>query len=117
MYNCVMKELSKNLIASSLAPLVLLILRRQKSYGYEIIQQLKEKTGNKLDIAEGTLYPLLKKMEEKEWIESKWLKAENGRERKYYFITEKGEKELQSQKNQWDTITNIMNQLWKPSLT
>jgi len=113
-----MKEINKELVASSLTPLVMLILNRQKSYGYEIIQQLKEKTANKLDIAEGTLYPLLKKLEEKEWISSEWLKAESGRERKYYAVTEKGQRELQSQKSQWETINNLMNQLWnQPSLT
>ena len=117
MYHCVMKELNKDLMASSLAPMVLLILQRQESYGYEIIQQLKDKTGGELAVAEGTLYPMLKKMEEKEWVESSWKKADTGRERKYYAVTDKGNKELEQQLSQWTYINNLILKLWKPELS
>ncbi len=109
-----MKELNKDLMASSLAPMVLLILKRQESYGYEIIQQLKDKTGGELAVAEGTLYPVLKKMEEKEWVESNWKKADTGRERKYYALTDKGQQELEQQLSQWTYINNLIQKLWKP---
>lgn len=112
-----MKEVGKDLIASSLAPMVLMILKRQESYGYELIQHLREKSGGQLDVAEGTLYPVLKKMEAKEWIEAEWKKADNGRERKYYKITSKGMKELDSQVGQWGFIYDLMQQLWQPHLT
>lgn len=118
MYVCrVMKEIGKDLIASSLAPMVLMILKRQESYGYDLIQQLKEKSGGNLEVAEGTLYPILKKMETKAWIEAEWKKAENGRERKYYKITNKGMAELDAQIGQWDFIYHLMQQLWQPTLT
>lgn len=104
-------------MASSLAPMVLLILKRQESYGYEIIQQLKDKTGGELAVAEGTLYPVLKKMEEKLWLQSSWKKADTGRERKYYAITEKGIKELEEQLSQWNFINNLITKLWKPEIS
>jgi len=107
-----MKELNKDLMASSLAPLVLLILRRQESYGYQIIQDLKEKTGAGLNVAEGTLYPVLKKMESKEWIAGEWKKGITGRERRYYSITEKGLQELSSQYQQISFINEIITKLW-----
>lgn len=99
-------------MASSLAPLVLLILRRQESYGYQIIQDLKEKTGAGLNVAEGTLYPVLKKMESKEWIAGEWKKGITGRERRYYSITEKGLQELSSQYQQISFINEIITKLW-----
>ncbi len=99
-------------MASSLAPLVLLILRRQESYGYQIIQDLKEKTGGGLNVAEGTLYPVLKKMESKEWIAGEWKKGIAGRERRYYSITEKGLQELSSQYQQISFINEIITKLW-----
>lgn len=118
MYVCAaMKEVGKDLIASSLAPMILMLLKRQESYGYELIQHLKEKSGGQLDVAEGTLYPVLKKMEAKEWIEANWKKAETGRERKYYKITIKGIKELEAQVDQWGFIHDLMQQLWQPHLT
>ena len=113
MYNCFVKELSKDLIASSLGPMIFMILKRQESYGYEIIQQLKDKTGGELSIAEGTLYPVLKKMEEKEWIKGDWKKADNGRERRYYSITEKGNQELEEQISQWNFLHHLINNLWQ----
>ncbi|MGY3211340.1 PadR family transcriptional regulator [Mucilaginibacter sp. HD30] len=112
-----MQELNKDLMASSLAPMVLLILKRQESYGYEIIQQLKDKTGGELAVAEGTLYPVLKKMEEKQWLQSSWKKADTGRERKYYAITEKGTRELEEQLSQWNYVNNLITKLWKPEIS
>lgn len=112
MYICFMIELNKEFMASSLTPLVLMILRRQESYGYQIIQELKNKTGGELKIAEGTLYPILKKMESKDWIEGTWKKAESGRERKYYILTKNGEKELEEQYSQLNFINDLINKLW-----
>ena len=107
-----MKELSKDLMASSLAPMILLILKRQENYGYEIIQQIRDQTGGELNVAEGTLYPVLKKMEEKKWIEGTWKKVDTGRERRYYKLTSKGTQELDQQINQWNFINDIINKLW-----
>lgn len=99
-------------MASSLTPLILLILRRQESYGYQIIQELKDKTEGELNIAEGTLYPLLKKMESKNWIEGVWKKADSGRERRYYTLTNKGKQELEVQYSQLNFINDLIFKLW-----
>ncbi len=112
-----MKAIGKDLMASSLAPLILMTLARQESYGYEIIQQLKEKSGGQLDVAEGTLYPVLKKMEAKGWIQADWKKAGTGRERRYYTITDAGKAELETQVGQWEFIHHLIQQLWQPNLT
>ncbi|RYZ75891.1 MAG: PadR family transcriptional regulator [Proteobacteria bacterium] len=92
--------------------MILLILRRQESYGYQIIQELKEKTGGELKIAEGTLYPVLKKMESKAWIEGAWKKVDSGRERRYYILTDKGNQELEAQYSQFNFINDLFNKLW-----
>jgi len=107
---------SKDLIAASLAPLVLMILSESENYGYELIQQLKSRSKEQLNIAEGTLYPVLKKMEEKKWVVSKWKMGESGKQRKYYAITKKGKDQLSEQVNQWNFFNNLIQQLWKPSL-
>lgn len=112
-----MKELSKELMASSLAPMVLMILRGQENYGYEIIQQLCAKTGGHLNVAEGTLYPVLKKMEAKGWIEGSWKKSETGRERRYYALTDEGKQELEQQYSQWNFINDLIHKLWNQPLS
>jgi len=112
MYIRFMVELNKDFMASALTPLILIILRRQESYGYQIIQDLKEKTGGELNVAEGTLYPVLKKMESKEWIAGEWKKMDSGRARRYYVLTGKGRQELEEQYSQLNFINDLINKLW-----
>jgi DNA-binding PadR family transcriptional regulator len=112
-----MIELNKEIMASSLAPIVLMLLRSQESYGYQIIQGLRDKTAGQLNIAEGTLYPILKKMESKKWIEGTWKKADSGRERRYYSITFKGKQELEQQYSQWNFINELIHKLWNQPIS
>ncbi|KLT65780.1 PadR family transcriptional regulator [Pedobacter sp. BMA] len=109
-----MIEINKELMAGSLTPIVLLILRRQESYGYQIIQELKDKTEGELAVAEGTLYPILKKMESKDWIKGEWKRINSGRERKYYTLTKNGQKELDTQYTQLNFINDLITKLWNP---
>jgi DNA-binding PadR family transcriptional regulator len=110
-----MIENSKDFIAASLIPLVLIILSESENYGYELIHQLKSRSEAKLNIAEGTLYPVLKKMEEKKWLASKWKNAESGKQRKYYSITKKGKKQLYDQIEQWSFFNNLIQKSWNQS--
>jgi PadR family transcriptional regulator, regulatory protein PadR len=109
-----MIEINKDLIAASLAPMLLMILERGESYGYDLIQQLKQRSNGELNIAEGTLYPVLKKMEEKEWIKAVWKTADNGRDRRYYSITRKGKEQLKEQVSQWNFVNQLIHQLCLP---
>jgi PadR family transcriptional regulator, regulatory protein PadR len=112
-----MPELPKDLIAASSFSIILAILNEGESYGYEIIKSIREKSNGQLEFAEGTLYPILKKMEAENWISSKWKLAENGRERKYYKITGAGKKQLLTEKKNWQSVNQILEQLWAQHLT
>ena len=105
---------TKDLVAASLAPLILMILTESENYGYDLIQQLKNRSKGKLNIAEGTLYPVLKKMEGKKWITGKWKAADSGKKRKYYAITKKGKDQLNEQVDQWNFFNNLIQQSWNP---
>jgi PadR family transcriptional regulator PadR len=109
-------DVSKDLIAASLTPLMLMILAESENYGYELIQLLKNRSDAKLIIAEGTLYPVLKKMEEKKWVTSKWRTAESGKQRKYYSITKKGRDQLDEQIVQWNFFNNLIQKSWKQDI-
>lgn len=106
-------EFSKDLIASVAAPLILSILNRQESYGYDIIKQVKEASGGKLEFSDGTLYPILRKLETKGLIKSEWRIAENEKRRRYYQITSKGELQFEQERSNWDFMYGLLNQLWK----
>ena len=111
-----MADISKDLVAASLASIILMILAESENYGYELIQQLKTRSKGKLNIAEGTLYPVLKKMEGKKWIVGKWKTGDSGKLRKYYAITKKGKDQLSEQVGQWNFFNNLIQQSWKPNL-
>lgn len=107
--------LSKELMAASTRPLILTILKRGESYGYQIIQDAKQFSGGTLEWSDGMLYPVLHKLQKDGCIQSRWVISEEGRKRKYYSITEIGIAELQTAKNQWSSIHAVLEQIWGPA--
>ncbi len=106
--------LAKDMVAASAKPLLLSILAEGESYGYEIIQKVRELSGGEIQWSDGTLYPLmLHRLEREELIESEWKEADTGRERKYYFLSAKGRKVLEAERQQWLTVHNTLCKLWK----
>ncbi|TFF91764.1 MAG: hypothetical protein EU543_06195 [Promethearchaeota archaeon] len=77
------------------------------TYGYQLMKELEKKTSDMLIIEEGTLYPLLKNLERDELIESK--KQKTGRRRKYYFITENGDKILNYLTGYYSKLTKAIS--------
>jgi PadR family transcriptional regulator PadR len=71
---------------------ILAIIQQKEVYGYEISQTLKGYGFG--DISEGTIYPLLLRLEKNECLTSKYSESNQGPKRKYYLLTEKGEQEL-----------------------
>lgn len=102
---------SKDLIAASATPLVLSILQQGDSYGYEIIQKIREASGGSMDWADGMLYPILHRLEKKEWVESYWGQSESGRKRKYYKLRRSGRKALKDQRQTWTEIYALLQRL------
>ena len=100
----------KGLIAGSSALLVLSLLKEQERYGYELIKTLKDRSNDAFDFKEGTLYPILHKMENEGWIRSE-SKTVNGRTRRYYAITARGVKQLEVQQEQWSHLSSAVNQV------
>lgn len=74
-----MEKISKELIGASTIPIILSILSKKESYGYEIIKNVKDISDGKLAFKDGTLYPVLHKLEKRELIESYWKIAESGK--------------------------------------
>lgn len=111
--------LAKDLVAASSKPLVLSILADGESYGYEILQKVRELSGGHIEWSDGMLYPVLHRLEREKLIESEWKEAESGRERKYYFLSSKGKKTLVAEREQWLKVHNTLCKLWKikPALT
>ena len=105
--------LSKELVAASTVPLVLSLLGQGESYGYALIQRVRDLSGGKIEWTEGMLYPVLHWMEREKMIESEWRTAETGRKRKYYRIRREGRKALKEEQQQWITVHTTLAELWK----
>lgn len=107
-----MSKISKELVGASAVPIILSILDKSESYGYEIMQKVKELSENRIEWKEGSLYPVLHKLEKNGYIKSLWKMAENGRHRKYYAINKKGRKALQEEIENWKLVHTMLTELW-----
>lgn len=102
--------MDKGYISGSTKLLVLNLLNEKSFYGYEIIKTLKTRSNDVFDMKEGTLYPILHKLENEELIISSNQEV-SGRTRKVYSITDKGIKELAKSKKEWEEFSLAVNQV------
>jgi PadR family transcriptional regulator PadR len=96
--------INKGLIGGSTPLLLLSLLENRDCYGYEIIKILEERSDQTFSFKEGTLYPVLHKLENDGHVRS-YYKEKDGRQRRYYAITERGIKQLAEEKAQWERFS------------
>ena len=106
-------QINKDLIAASSTPMVLAILAEADSYGYAIIQRVRELSGGRLEWTDGMLYPVLHRLERLGHVKARWEIAESGRRRKYYRITSQGRKQLSEERSQWQAVDAALRGLWQ----
>jgi DNA-binding PadR family transcriptional regulator len=83
------------------------VLRRGPAHGYAIIAALRERSGGDFDLAEGTIYPALHRLERSGLIESS-IDATQGRRRRTYALTARGRKEFTAQRRAWQSYVANM---------
>lgn len=103
---------SKELVAASSRPLILSILAEGESYGYAIIQRVRELSGGRLEWTEGMLYPVLHRLERQGLVKAVWRTSETGRKRKYYRILRQGNAALAEERQQWLSVHSTLTNLW-----
>lgn len=81
-------------------------------YGYSLKQELSDRG---LDINEGTLYPLLRRLESQGLLESDWQVVDDARPRRYYRISPMGRTILSNLTEEWRSLVNVMNGLLLPA--
>ena len=100
----------KGYMSGSSRMLVLNLLSEKSLFGYELIKTLKQRSNDVFDMKEGTLYPILHKLENEELISSSNQEV-SGRVRKVYHITEKGNRVLAKEKQEWREFSLAVNQV------
>jgi PadR family transcriptional regulator, regulatory protein PadR len=109
-------EINKDLVAASSTPIVLAILAQGDSYGYAILEQVRQLSGGRLEWTDGMLYPVLHRLERLGLVEARWEVAESGRRRKYYRITPQGRAQLEDERSQWEAVDATLRGIWRALL-
>jgi DNA-binding PadR family transcriptional regulator len=97
------------LVGSTVEMLVLKLLSERAMYGYEIIQVVNERTAGAFNWKEGTLYPLLHRLEGKGFLLTEWQLGESGKKRKYYTVSAKGLTHATEKVAEWRTFNHSVN--------
>jgi PadR family transcriptional regulator PadR len=105
-------DINKDLIAASSTPIVLAILAEGDSYGYAILQRVRELSQGRMEWTDGMLYPVLHRLERLGHVEARWETSENGRRRKYYQLTDGGRAQLAEERRQWQAVDTTLRGLW-----
>ncbi|MGC9468463.1 MAG: PadR family transcriptional regulator [Anaerolineae bacterium] len=95
-------------VKGSLSLLILDALSKGASYGYQIAKEIKTRSSDVLDFQEGTLYPALHKLEKEGLVEASLATVE-GRQRRYYRLTEAGTRALAKERRAWATYVQAVN--------
>ena len=106
-----MNRLSKQMLDGNVETMLMAVLEAGPSYGYALVKELNARAAGLLKLGEGTVYPVLHRMEEKGLVAAKWRKAENGRERKYYHLSPAGKTALARNRSQWDQLASAMGRI------
>lgn len=106
-------EINKDLVAASSTPIVLAILAEGDSYGYAILQRVRELSGGQIEWTDGMLYPVLHRLERLSYIQARWETSESGRRRKYYRITPSGLERLAEERRQWQAVDSTLRGIWR----
>lgn len=88
--------------------LVLSVLADGPLHGYAVIEQLRSQSGEVFDLAEGTVYPVLHRLELAGYLDSQWSEVA-GRRRRSYRLTRAGTAQLEQQRDNWHVFSSSMN--------
>ena len=105
----------RDLIKGSSDSLLLCLIEQQPTYGYQIIKELDRRSQGYFKFKEGTLYPALHRLEKSGLMLGRWQMLPNSRQRRYYYITDKGRSRLAVERIQWQDFLNAMKLIIQPA--
>jgi len=91
--------------------LILTMLQEDSRHGYEMGKLIELRSGGRIQFHISSLYPILVRMQNRGWITSRWVEKEGERRRRYYRITEKGERALTEQRRRWEEFSVAVNEV------
>src|SRR5271155_389162 len=103
-----MNEAKPELLRGTLDMLVLKVVALGPSHGYAIAQRLQQISKEFFQVHQGSLYPALHRLEDKAWLQAKWKESETGRQAKFYELTRKGRKQMESEVIHWERLCDAV---------
>jgi transcriptional regulator len=100
-----MPERDLDLLQGTLDMLLLKALSLEPLHGYAIAHRVQQLSQDALRVEEGSLYPALHRMEERGLVESEWGVSENNRRARYYRLTRKGRRQLETEAAEWRRLS------------
>jgi PadR family transcriptional regulator len=91
--------------------IVLAALSAGPAHGYAVIEEIRRRTAGSFDLAEGTVYPVLHRLEEAGLLAGRWVTAESGRRRRVYALTRRGLRELAERRAVWERFSEAIGSL------
>jgi len=106
---------SVDLRKGSVELLLLSLLENESRHGYEIGKLIEQRSGGRITFRVSSLYPVLCRMEERDWIKGRWVEHPGERRRRFYSLTRKGRQALDEERRAWREFTRGVNLVLEPS--
>jgi PadR family transcriptional regulator PadR len=103
-----MTEDRAEFLKGTLDMLVLKVLALGPSHGYAIAQRMQQISKDFFQVHQGSLYPALHRLEDRGWLQAEWKVSETGREAKFYALTKKGRKRLETEVLNWERLAEAV---------
>lgn len=101
-------------LQGTLEVLILRSLQASPNHAYGISQFLERQSGDEFEVDNGSLYPALQRLLQREWIAAQWKTSPNGRRARYYRLTPLGRKQLVHATTQWRRFVEAMGRILAP---
>lgn len=103
-----MKESKTDLLQGTLDMLILKILALGPMHGYGVAVRIEQVSKEVLRVNQGSLYPALRRLERRGWIDAEWGDSENNRRARYYHLTKEGRRRLQQETREWERLAQAV---------
>ena len=102
------------MLQGTLDMLVLQSLLFGPAHGYTIARVIAQRSDALLKVGQGSLYPALQRLEDREWIASFWGTSENNRKARYYRLTPLGKRQLAEETSKWNQLVHAVSRVLRP---
>lgn len=104
-----MNEDRSEFLKGTLDMLILKVVALGPIHGYAISQRIRQISREFFQVQQGSLYPALHRLEDRGWLKADWKETGTGREAKFYSLTAKGRKQLESEMRTWEKLSDAVS--------